>query len=156
MGKQMTLKDFTKLIESYGANPQDWPGNVRENGIELINTDSSAKEFLSQHQELESLLDEIEIPDFPGLAHAVLNQPLPARQLGFADQLISWFIPENFGLQLWRPVTAACLPLVFGVVLGNYYSFGVTDQDIELEYWDDELALLSFNDFADEYSDLDF
>jgi hypothetical protein len=38
------------------------------------------------------------------------------------------------------------------VLVGNFFSFGVTEQELALEYWDDELALLSFNDFS---SDLD-
>ena len=50
---------------------------------------------------------------------------------------------------------AACLPLVFGILLGNYFTFGVfgeagvyLDGD-EYEYWEDELTMLSLTDYSE-------
>ena len=50
---------------------------------------------------------------------------------------------------MWKPVAAACLPLVFGIILGNFYSFGVTFESDEIEYWEDELSMLSFNNYSE-------
>jgi len=44
---------------------------------------------------------------------------------------------------------AACLPLVFGIVLGNFYSFGINSEIDELDYWDDELAFLALSDIPE-------
>ena len=49
----------------------------------------------------------------------------------------------------WRPALAACLPLVFGIVLGNYYSFGISSEVDEFDYWEDELAMIALTDISE-------
>jgi hypothetical protein len=39
--------------------------------------------------------------------------------------------------------------LVFGIVLGNYFSFGIGIEDDGFQYWDDELAMLSLTDYTE-------
>lgn len=150
----MTIEDFKHTIESLGTDPERWPADSRAACEALLESSPEARVLLGEQIELDSLLQKLEAPTFLGLEARVLSQSLPPQHQSLADKLINWMIPESIGAQLWRPTLAACLPLVFGVLLGNFYSFGVTDQELALEYWDDELALLSFNSLTD-FSDLD-
>ncbi len=148
----MTLEDFKQTIESLGTDPAHWPIDTRVQCEMLLESNSDARLLLNEQCELDLLLQKIEAPVFLGLETRILNQNLPPRQQSVIDNIVDWLVPAQLGTQLWRPAIAACLPLVFGVLVGNFFSFGVTEQELALEYWDDELALLSFNDFS---SDLD-
>lgn len=148
----MTLEDFKQTIESLGTDSAQWPIDTRVQCEVLLKSSSEARLLLNEQVELDSLLQKLEAPTFLGLETRILNQDLPPRQQSLIDIIVDWLIPSQLGAQLWRPAIAACLPLVFGVLVGNFFSFGVTEQELALEYWDDELALLSFNDFS---SDLD-
>ncbi|HAG71493.1 MAG TPA: hypothetical protein DCL66_04740 [Gammaproteobacteria bacterium] len=148
----MTLEDFKQTIESLGTDPAHWPIDTREHCERLLKSNSEARLLLNEQSELDRLLQKMEAPAFLGLETRILNQDLPPRPQSLIDSIVDWLIPDQLGAKLWRPAIAACLPLVFGVLVGNFFSFGVTEQELALEYWDDELALLSFNDFS---SDLD-
>jgi len=148
----MTLEDFKQTIECLGTDPAHWPIDTRVKCEMLLESNSDARLLLNEQSELDLLLQKIEAPVFLGLETRILNQDLPPRQQSVIDNIVQWLIPDQLGAQLWRPAVAACLPLVFGVLVGNFFSFGVSEQELALEYWDDELALLSFNDFS---SDLD-
>ncbi len=144
----MNLEQFTKIIETCGSKPSNWPEHLRPACVRFVDTDPSAHELLLEHQALESMLDEISVPSFSGLETKILQHPLPEQPVSLLDTLINWLIPKGAGLQLWRPVTAACLPLVFGIAVGNYFSFGVDSENVALETWDDEFVLLSLNDLS--------
>lgn len=144
----MTLEDFKQTIESLGTDPTHWPVDTRVQCEMLLKSSSEARLLLNEQSELDLLLRKMEAPVFLGLETRILNQDLPPRQQSVLDSIVEWLIPNQLGAQLWRPAIAACLPLVFGVLVGNFFSFGVTEQELALEYWDDELALLSFNDFS--------
>ncbi len=148
----MTLEDFKQTIESLVTDPAHWPIDTRVQCEMLLESNSDARLLLNEQCELDLLLQKIEAPVFLGLETRILNQNLPPRQQSVIDNIVDWLVPAQLGTQLWRPAIAACLPLVFGVLVGNFFSFGVSEQELALEYWDDELALLSFNDFS---SDLD-
>ena len=135
-----------------GTDPAHWPIDTREHCERLLKSNSEARLLLNEQSELDRLLQKMEAPAFLGLETRILNQDLPPRPQSLIDSIVDWLIPDQLGAKLWRPAIAACLPLVFGVLVGNFFSFGVTEQELALEYWDDELALLSFNDFS---SDLD-
>ncbi|MDD9890297.1 MAG: hypothetical protein OXU66_01500 [Gammaproteobacteria bacterium] len=141
-----TLEEFIHLLEIHGADRNKWPDELRQDIESLLAEDESAFSIFNEYALLEHRLDEIVVPEFPNLEQRVLNQELPARAQSITDQLLNWLIPtENLTMRLWRPAMAACLPLVFGIVLGNFYSFGVNSEIDELDYWDDELALLAMS-----------
>ena len=95
-------------------------------------------------------MDQLAVPGFPDLELKVLTQEPPARSESLSDRIVNWLLPErNFRKQLWRPAMAACLPLVFGILLGNYFSFGVFAEADEYEYWEDELTMLSLTDYSE-------
>ncbi len=126
---------------SLGAAPLR---NAQTQAISIFMTD------ISEQRRLEQQLDQITVPEFAGLQARILNQQLPPRNDPLLDKLLDWLIPAGgFTIQLWRPAMVACLPLVFGIVLGNYYSFGVGLQSSEVEYWEDELAMLSLSDYSE-------
>lgn len=146
----MTLDEFTHLIEVYGTNSSNWPTALHKDLTLFLSSNESASAVLADYQQLEQGLEELSVPDFPNLEKRVLNQTLPPRQHSVIDSFLSWLFPtENLGPNLWRPAMAACLPLVFGIVLGNFYSFGISPTVDEYDYWDDELSLLAIADIAE-------
>ncbi|MEE3290844.1 MAG: hypothetical protein VX206_08925 [Pseudomonadota bacterium] len=146
----MKLGNFSQVIEIYGADSAMWPEDLREDLEAFLAKNESARSLLSEYSQLEQSLDKIAVPDFPGLETRVLNQALSPRQQSLFVSLISWLLPtENFGANLWRPALAACLPLVFGIVLGNYYSFGISSEVDEFDYWEDELAMIALTDISE-------
>ena len=146
----MKLGNFSQVIEIYGADSAMWPEDLREDLEAFLAKNESARSLLSEYSQLEQSLDKIAVPDFPGLETRVLNQALSPRQQSLFVSLISWLLPtENFGANLWRPALAACLPLVFGIVLGNYYSFGISSEVDEYDYWEDELAMIALTDILE-------
>mgnify|MGYP003299983519 FL=1 len=146
----MKLGNFSQVIEIYGADSAMWPEDLREDLEAFLAKNESARSLLSEYSQLEQSLDKIAVPDFPGLETRVLNQALSPRQQSLFVSLISWLLPtENFGANLWRPALAACLPLVFGIVLGNYYSFGISSEVDEFDYWEDELAMIASTDISE-------
>ena len=91
----------------------------------------------------------------------ILNQSLPpqgaqtprkvlAASDGFMrsiDALIDWLNPQH--QRLWRPIFAAACPLVLGIVIGNFFNFGLTPtSEPNFGSWDDELVMLSFLDIS--------
>ncbi|MFT4862441.1 MAG: hypothetical protein ACI95C_001662 [Pseudohongiellaceae bacterium] len=144
----MDLERFTQVIETHGSKPADWPDSVRVACMNFLSTSDSAQDVHRQYQQLESELDKIAVPDFTELESRILRQQLPPQPTSILDRLINWLLPTGVGLQLWRPLTAACLPLVFGIAVGNYFSFGVNNENLPLETWDEELVLLSLNDLS--------
>ena len=146
----MTLEEFTKIIEIYGSSSERWPVGLREECENFIANNSEARELNDRQQELEMLMNQIAVPEFPGLEAKVLNQQLPPRKLALLDPFLEWLLPAGKpGKLFWRPAMIACLPLIFGIVIGNFYNFGVGLQGESFEYWDDELYILSLNDYTE-------
>jgi len=143
----MTLDDFKHVLDTYGSNRNCWPQEMQENCAKLLADDAQARALLQSQHQLDAALDALTVPDFPGLEARVLNQQLPARDRTLVDRLVEWLLPDSRSLgELWRPAMAACVPLVFGIVLGNYFSFGVVDNSNGFDNWDDELLMISFTD----------
>lgn len=155
----MTLNELEELLNLCGSQPDDWPIDLRQSALLLISRNANAQSLLDQYdvaeQNLVSLLDQLAsqeaIPEFPGLEASVMQQQLPKPSHTRLDQLLDWLLPRSgySGLQFWRPAMAACLPLVFGMLLGNVFSFGIDANFESVENWDDELYLLSLNDYVE-------
>jgi len=149
-GNTMTLEEFTRIVDLYGTKSEHWPDNLHADCQSLVARDPRASALLVQQSQIDGLLAQIEEPSFPGLQTRVLNQTLPERKSGLVEEIIGWLIPQsNSSSQVWRPAVAACIPLVFGIVLANYFSFGVGIEDDGFQYWGDELAMLSLTDYAE-------
>ena len=156
----MTLEEFTNIVEIYGADARQWPAGLRDDCEAYIADSPEARTLIDQQRELDRLMDQLAVPAFPNLKEKVLHQELPDPARSLIDQLMNWLLPENnFRKQLWHQAMAACLPLVFGILLGNYFTFGVFGEaeayfggdgnGDEYEYWEDELTMLSLTDYSE-------
>lgn len=145
----MTREQLSHLIAIHGGELANWPQQSRQQALRLLDSDTSARAMLEQQQAVEALLNQLPLPEFSGLEAKILNQTLPPRQPSLLERFLSWLLPDQgLTLQWWRPAVAACLPLVFGVLVGNYFSFGVVVEDDGFQYWEDELSMLSLTDSA--------
>lgn len=155
----MTLDELEQLLNRYGSEPDNWPVDLRQSALLLISRSSHGQRLLDQlnddESKLDSLLDQLSIrqiiPEFPGLEARVMQQQLPEQSRSLVDQLLGWLLPKpgNSGLTLWRPAMAACLPLLFGMLLSNVFSFGIDTNLDNVQNWDDEFYLLSLNDYVE-------
>ena len=146
----MTLEKFTRIIDLHGTETARWPKALRDECESFVANNVEARMLLNQQWQVEESMAKLEVPSFPGLETRVLNQSLPERNRSFIEEVMNWLIPEeSFGKQAWRSAMAACIPLVFGIVLGNYFSFGIGIEDDGFQYWDDELTMLSLTDYTE-------
>ena len=51
----MNLERFTLIVESYGADSQQWPRNERAEALEFSSTSIDAVSLLDQERELDPL-----------------------------------------------------------------------------------------------------
>ena len=151
----MNLEQFTQLLDVRGCDSTAWPAREREQAETLLRESARARELLVQQGRLENLLDRIEAPEFPDLETSVLRRPRPAKTAALADRVINWLRPDDSMLAWWRPAFAACVPLVFGIALSGWFSFGLDARDPGYAYWDQELYLLSLYDFAEPVAEAD-
>ena len=146
----MNKQEFTAALDTYGSDLGSWPSVLAAQANALLVTDSEARQLLAQQESVEQLLEQMPQPVFPGLQNRVLQQPLPAQSQSWAEQLVDWLIPEQgFSMQWWRPLSAACLPMLVGIVMSNYFTFGVVVADQGFQAWDDELVMLSLTDTSE-------
>ena len=146
----ITLDEFSHLIEVHSSDLAAWPSDLQIAGEDFLATSEEARVLMKDYLELEQQLDVLPVPVFRGLETKILGQPIPPRADSPLDQLLDWLLPDSgFVSLIWQPIAAACLPLVFGIVLGNFYSFGVTFESDEMEYWEDELTMLSLNNYSE-------
>ncbi len=151
---QMTQDEFIQLLETRGSDLQSWPAAQRDAAKTLLTSDQDASRLLQQQARVDALLDDLPAPTFTGLAARVAQQPLPPPRLSLADRLVNWIIPDGGIGEFWRPTTAACLPLLFGVIMGNYFNFGITADIQAAENWEDELAMISLTDYTENQVEL--
>ena len=143
----MNKQAFTTALDTYGSDLNKWPATLAAQAQALLATDSDCRQLLAQQDSVAQLLENLPQPVFPGLETRILHQSLPARSRSWADQVVDWLIPEQgFSTQWWRPLSAACLPMLVGIVMSNYFTFGVVVADQGFQTWDDELVMLSLTD----------
>ncbi|GAB5499565.1 MAG: hypothetical protein PsegKO_18760 [Pseudohongiellaceae bacterium] len=145
----MTQDEFIQLLEIRGSDLQSWPAAQRVAARALLAADQDASRLLLQQARVDALLGDLPTPTFAGLAARVAQQPLPQPRLSLVDRLLNWIIPDRGIGEFWRPATAACLPLLFGVIVGNYFNFGITTDIQAAENWEDELAMISLTDYTE-------
>lgn len=149
----MNRQDFKRLIEEQGTDPKSWPAELRKQIDLLLVKDPQAASVLAEYQELNSLLLNIPAPDFKQLANQIATQDLPAQDVSTLDAIMNWLFPYAGSGLVWRPALLACLPLVFGVVMSNYFTFGIGTDQLQ-QNWNDELAMLSLSDYSENLIEL--
>jgi hypothetical protein len=151
----MNLERFTLIVESYGADSQQWPGDERVEALEFSRTLTDAMSLLDQAAELDQHLALFELPNSEHSVQriemgilSVLKQA--TWKQGTLERLLNWILPDfdDLAHTLWRPTLVACMPLLLGVVIG----LTLTNNTYELS-WDEELSLLAFTDtFSEEWN----
>ena len=149
----MNLERFTLIVESYGADSQQWPGDERVEALEFSRTSSDAMSLLDQAAGLDQHLALFELPNSElsvqriemGILSALKQGTLKQGRLkqGRLERLLDWVLPDfdDLAHTLWRPALVACVPLLFGVAIG----LTLTNNTYELSS-DEELSLLAFTD----------
>lgn len=153
----MNLERFTLIVESYGADSQQWPGDERVEALEFSRTSSDAMSLLDQAAELDQHLALFELPNSELSVQRIEMGILSALKQGTLKQgrlkqerlerLLDWVLPDfdDLAHTLWRPALVACVPLLFGVAIGLM----LTNNTYELSS-DEELSLLAFTDTVSE------
>jgi len=148
----MNLERFTLIVESYGADSQQWPGDERVEALEFSRTSSDAMSLLDQAAELDQHLALFELPNselsVQRIEMGILSALKQGRlKQGRLERLLGWVLPDfdDLAHTLWRPALVACVPLLFGVAIG----LTLTNNTYELSS-DEELSLLAFTDTVSE------
>jgi len=144
----MNLERFTLIVESYGVDSQQWPDHERVEALEFSRASSHAMSLLEQATELDQHLALFELPDSKLSVQRIERGILLALKPGALEQLLNWVLPDfnDLAHTLWRPTLVACMPLLFGVVIGLTLA---DNNNYELSS-DEELSLLAFTYTASE------
>ena len=144
----MHTERFEQIVETYGSKPDNWPAPEREAAERLLRESARARHLLQEQQALDDMLNRFQVPAMPQMESRILRALRDATRKGLLDRIIDWVLPERGTLLswAWRPTLAAALPLVCGIYLANYYSFGIDDTE---NSWQEALYLISMNDYAE-------
>ena len=148
----MNLERFTLIVESYGADFQQWPEDERVDALKFSRTSTDAMSLLDQAAELDRHLALFELPNSElsvqriemGILSALEQETL---KQGSLERLLGWVLPDFDDLShtLWRPMLVACMPLLLGIAIG----LTLANNTYELSS-DEELSLLAFTDTVSE------
>jgi len=139
------LKRFKVILGAYGANPEKWPVEEKNDAIRFLKMSPEAEIFVDLQHELDQRLNEtyVEEINVEKLSLSILNTlPNPNRiQKSFFENVLDWLFPEET-TALWKPALAAVLPLVIGITYGAQLSLSN-----EEDKWDQEFYLSSLIDY---------
>ena len=137
----MNLERFTLIVESYGADSQQWPRNERAEALEFSSTSIDAVSLLDQERELDQHLALFEFPNSERSVLRIKMGIFSALKLRRLEQLLNWVLPDFDDLTrtLWRPTLVATMPLLLGVVIG----LTLSNDNYELSP-EEELSVLAF------------
>ena len=143
----MNIKQLTLIFEVYGSKPEGWPVDKVKEIYDLLEANSDAISLKKEFDEMDQTLNELYLPDVDRLTQQILDRQLPQRNSNLATDLLNWIWPAHPSIWFfWRPISAASLPLLFGIFLGNYFSFGINYESSDSEYWAEELTILALID----------
>ena len=141
---------FAAIVEAYGTEPARWPAEERSAAMAHCATHPEAQTLLAEFRALDEMLDQYQVEDLSVLQRNVLSQVARTSAGNAFDRLLEWVLPHSERLMawLWRPALVACLPLVCGILLADYFSFGIEGVQNSRE---EELYLLSLNDYTETF-----
>lgn len=144
----MTPERFAQIVETCGCQPERWPAQDRVAAEAWLRENSQAQALWAEFAQLEALLDALPVPAMPGLEQRVLRRAASLTRDSLLDRALDWLLPRSDRLLawVWRPALVACLPLVCGIYMANFFSFGIPGHELALE---EELSLLALNDYAE-------
>ncbi|MDX1491466.1 MAG: hypothetical protein R3332_09270 [Pseudohongiellaceae bacterium] len=145
----ITHERFSTIVEAYGTDASKWPASEREAAKAYMLANPQAMQLFEEYRALEQLLDEHTIPSLALIEKRVIAKLEASSQKSLTEAFIDWLLPhsERLFTSLWRPALVASLPLIFGVYLSNFYSFGI-DSETYMSM-EEELYMLSLYDYAE-------
>jgi hypothetical protein len=143
----MNLERFTLIVESYGADSQQWPSNERAEALEFSSTSIDAVSLLDQERELDQHLALFEFPNSERSVRLIKMGIFSAIKPRRLEQLLNWVLPDLDDLTrtLWRPTLVATMPLLLGVLIGLTLSNNIYELSPQ-----EELSLLALTDMVSE------
>ncbi len=144
----MTAQRFEQIVTAYGSEPARWPAQEREAAIQFLAENPAEKSLIEGYRELNMLLDAMPMPAFTQMEQRVIRSLHEKTRDSLLDRVLDWLIPRQQRGMAWalRPALVACLPLVCGIYMANFYSFGIDSAE---NSWQEELYLISMNDYAE-------
>jgi hypothetical protein len=140
------LGRFSAILEAYGADPQRWPSDEREDALALTKSSVPAARALAEARALDAILLQQAFPDIARQAErfAVLHSAIIS---GARRRTGTWF-GRWFGIdlapsQLWPSVAGLALATVLGFAVG----LGGLLQ-VETDHDADEVSVLSAIDLS--------
>ena len=128
-----------QIINAYGTNSERWPEEERLAAVHQLEQDSKAQQAIVSLKSLDTALDSYVTAPAPHLRNKILGN----LRKSWVDSCIEWLMPsfDELLAYFWRPVLAASLPLITGLLLGSSL-FAVEIADT----WEDEIELIALYD----------
>jgi hypothetical protein len=144
----ITAERFQTLIEAYGTESARWPEDEREAASKFLRENVAAQQVFNEFEALDELLALNAIPSLALIEQRVLALTKTRVRESWLDVVLNCLLPrsERLMARIWRPALAACFPLIFGIYLSNFYTFGIDHGSNTIE---EELLMLSLNDYAE-------
>jgi len=140
----MELDRFSRIVASYGAREARWPEAERSAARELLEASPEARRLLREAARTDDMLDAFVVaadpPQLARLRARIRHAPGPSR----LDRLLDWLMPGpgSSAKRIWRPVAAACMPLLLGLGIG-FLSGGENGDELTVL---EELQLLAITE----------
>ncbi|MGJ8688112.1 MAG: hypothetical protein ACSHXZ_01205 [Gammaproteobacteria bacterium] len=143
-----TLESFERLIATHGSDLDRWPEGERQSAQQLLTHSAEAKALFAEQQAVDALLDAIPVPSMTVMEKRIMRNLATASRSSLLDRVLDWIMPRGGYMPTlaWRPALLACLPLICGIYMADFYSFGI---DTTENSWQEELYLISMNDYAE-------
>lgn len=117
----MKLGRFSAILDAYGADPQRWPSNEREDALALTKSSVPAARALAEARALDSVLLRQAFPDiaqetgqFTVLHSAIISGVRRRTDTWFGR----WFGIDLAPSQLWPSLAGLALASVLGFAVG--------------------------------------
>ena len=136
----MNHKRLVQIIEAYGTRAEQWPEEEREAVLEQLTNDPEARQLINNLSIVDTALDSSEAIEMPNLRDKILSN---LSQHLWIDRCLEWLLPsvDELLAYFWRPVLAASLPLITGLLLGGSLFTGEVT-----ETWEDEIVLIALDE----------
>jgi hypothetical protein len=135
----MNHSRLLQLINAYGKNSDRWPEEERLAALQQLAQDSEARQAIVNLESFDAALDSYVAAPAPHLRNMILGN----LRKSWIDSCIEWLMPsfDELLAYFWRPVLAASLPLITGLLLGSsLFTVDIADT------WEDEIELIALYD----------
>lgn len=142
------LERFEQLMAIHGSDIDRWPVDEQLPARQLLSESVTAQALHNDQLALDALLDAIPVPSMAAMEKRIIRNVSAETRSSLLDKVIDWIVPRGGSLSTWawRPALVACLPLVCGIYMADFYSFGIESTE---NSWQEELYLISMNDYAE-------